>query len=173
MKKVFTTIAQWVSSIFAKQNQAVQQIEHEMSVEEKKQVVAEFNKSIEKADNVDLPWEPEKTHKEILNVTVRNKKPREFSKRKEVNVETPLGDFKLTKKQERFLDIISKSNPETGINMVEVCQKFLEFKYKDTQMTPTEDELKPNYHKKTINYLLKCKLIAKVENTKNHYRVNY
>lgn len=175
MKKVFTTIAQWVSSIFAKQNQPAQQIKHEMSVEEKKQVVAEFNKSIgcEKADNNDFLWEPEKTHKEILNVTVRNKKPREFSKRKEVNVETPLGDFKLTKKQERFLDIISKAKPETGINIAEVCQKFLDFKYKDTQMTPTEDELKPSYHKKTINFLLKCELIAKTENTKNHYRVNY
>jgi hypothetical protein len=160
MKKVFTTIAQWVSSIFAKQKHA-DSIKHEMSVEEKKQLVSEFNKS------------NEEHHKEILNVTVRNKKPREFSKRKEVNVETPLGDFKLTKKQERFLDIISKANCETGINMAEVCQKFLEFKYKDTQMTPTEDELKPNYHKKTINFLLKCELIVKVENTKNHYRVNY
>jgi hypothetical protein len=108
-----------------------------------------------------------------LNVTVRNKKPREFSKRKEVNVETPLGDFKLTKKQERFLDIISKSNWENGIHIADVCEKFLEFKYKDTEMTPTEDELKPNYHKKTINYLLKCELIIKIENTKNHYRVNY
>ena len=166
MKKVFTTIAQWVKSLFAKQNQHVQQIEHELTVEEKKQVVAEFNKTIEE-QKVEQP------HKEILNVTVRNKKPREFSKRKEVNVETPLGDFKLTKKQERFLDIISKANCETGINMSEVCQKFLDFKYKDTQMTPTEDELKPNYHKKTINYLLKCGLIVKSENTKNHYRVNY
>jgi len=161
MKKVFTTIAQWVKSLFAKQNQAVQQIEHEMTVEEKKQVVAEFNKNIDS------------THKEILNVTVRNKKPREFSKRKEVNVETPLGDFKLTKKQERFLDIISKANCETGIKMNEVCQQFLDFKYKDTQMTPNDEELKPSYHKKTINYLLKCELIVKVENAKNHYKVNY
>jgi hypothetical protein len=169
MKKVFTTIAQWVSSIFAKQKHA-DSIKHEMSVEEKKKIVSEFNKSTE---NEDLPWKQEESHKEILNVTVRNKKPREFSKRKEVNVETPLGDFKLTKKQERFLDIISKANCETGINMAEVCQKFLEFKYKDTQMTPTEDELKPNYHKKTINFLLKCELIVKSENTKNHYRVNY
>jgi DNA-binding HxlR family transcriptional regulator len=160
MKKVFTTIAKWIRSIFAKQKHA-ELIKHEMSVEEKKQVVAEFNKSIEK------------THKEILNVTVRDKKPRHFSKRKEVNVETPIGDFKLTKKQERFLDIISKSNYETGINMSEVCQKFLDFKYKGTEMKPTEDELKPNYHKKTINYLLKCGLIVKSEKTKNYYRVNY
>jgi hypothetical protein len=166
MKKVFTTIAQWVKSLFAKQNQAVQQVEHEMTVEEKKQVVSEFNKSIE-------GQKIEQDHKEILNVTVRDKKPREFSKRKEVNVETPLGDFKLTRKQERFLDIIDKSNFENGIHMADVCEKFLEFKYKDTEMTPTENELQPNYHKKTINYLLKVKLIIKVENTKNHYRVNY
>jgi len=172
MKKVFTTIATWLKSLFAKSKHA-EEIKHEMSVEEKKQVVAEFNKSIEKADNVDLPWEPEKTHKEILNVTVRDKKPRHFSKRKEVNVETPFGDFKLTKKQERFLSIIDKSNFETGIHMADVCQKFLDFKYQETFMTPTESELQPGYHKKTINYLLKCKLIVKVENTKNHYRVNY
>jgi len=160
MKKVFTTIAQWVSSIFAKQKHA-DSIKHEMSVEEKKQLVSEFNKL------------NEEQNKEILNVTVRNNKPRHFSKRKEVNVETPLGDFKLTKKQERFLDIISKSNWENGIHISDVCEKFLEFKYKGTEMTPTEEELKPNYHKKTIKFLEKCGLIVKVENTKHHYRVNY
>lgn len=165
MKKVFTTIATWLKSLFAKSKPA-EQIKHEMSVEKKKQVVSEFNKTIEEK-------KVEEQHKEILNVTVRDKKPREFSKRKEVNVETPLGDFKLTRKQERFLSIIDKSNYENGIHMADVCEKFLEFKYKDTEMTPTESELQPNYHKKTINYLLKCGLIVKVENTKNHYRVNY
>jgi hypothetical protein len=169
MKKVFTTIASWIKSLFAKQNHP-EQIKHELSVEEKKQIVSEFNKSIE---NEDLPWKQQETHREILNVTVRNKKPRHFSKRKEVNVETPLGDFKLTKKQERFLDIISKSKKETGIHISEACQKFLDFKYKGTEMTPTESELQPGYHKKTIKFLEKCGLIVKVENTKNHYRVNY
>jgi len=156
MKKVFNTVAKWIKSLFAKPIQEAEVKQSEMTVEEKKKVVSKFNQ-----------------HKEILNVTVRDKKPREFSKRKEVNVETPIGDFKLTKKQERFLDIISKSNRETGIKMNEVCQQFLDFKYKDTQMTPNEEELKPNYHKKTINYLLKCELIVKVENAKNHYKVNY
>jgi hypothetical protein len=156
MKKVFNTIAKWIKLFFAKPVQEAEVKQSEMTVEEKKKVVSKFNQ-----------------HKEILNVTVRDKKPREFSKRKEVNVETPIGDFKLTKKQERFLDIISKSNRETGIKMNEVCQQFLDFKYKDTQMTPNEEELKPNYHKKTINYLLKCELIVKVENAKNHYKLNY
>jgi len=156
MKKVFNTVAKWIKSLFAKPIQEAEVKQSEMTVEEKKKVVSKFNQ-----------------HKEILNVTVRDKKPREFSKRKEVNVETPLGDFKLTKKQERFLDIISKANRETGIKMNEVCQQFLDFKYKDTQMTPNDEELKPNYHKKTINYLLKCELIVKVENAKNHYKVNY
>jgi hypothetical protein len=156
MKKVFNTIAKWIKFFFAKPIQEAEVKQSEMTVEEKKKVVSKFNQ-----------------HKEILNVTIRDKKPREFSKRKEVNVETPIGDFKLTKKQERFLDIISKSNRETGIKMNEVCQKFLDFKYKDTQMTPNEEELKPNYHKKTINYLLKCELIVKVENAKNHYKLNY
>jgi hypothetical protein len=172
MKKVFTTIASWIKSLFAKQKNA-EQIKHEMSVEQKKQVVSEFNKSIENLNKIDLPVEKEETHKEILNVTVRNKKPRHFSKRKEVNVETPLGDFKLTKKQERFLDIISKSKKETGIHISEACQKFLDFKYKGTEMTPTESELQPGYHKKTIKFLEKCGLIVKVENTKHHYKVNF
>lgn len=176
-------MATWFKSLFAKSKNA-EKIKHEMSVEEKKQIVSEFNKSIDELltdkeslnkDVIDevVYLKPKSSHKEVLKVTIRNNKPREFSKRKEVNVETPLGDFKLTKKQERFLDIISKANCETGINMAEVCQKFLDFKYKDTQMTPTEDELKPNYHKKTIKFLEKCELIVKVENTKNHYKVNY
>jgi DNA-binding HxlR family transcriptional regulator len=143
-----------------------------MSVEEKKQVVSEFNKSNSNERNVNCEVDLG-THKEILNVTIRDKKPRHFSKRKEVNVDTPLGDFKLTKKQERFLDIISKSNWDNGIHIADVCEKFLEFKYKDTFMTQTEDELKPNYHKKTIKFLEKCGLIVKVEKPKNHYRVNY
>ena len=168
MKKVFTTIANWIKSLFAKQKKNHQVIE--LSIEEKKQIVSEFNKS---NDNEDLPWKQEENHKEILNVTVRNKKPRHFSKRKEVNVETPKGDFKLTKKQERFLDIISKANFERGVHIADVCVLFLEFKYKGTEMTPTELELKPAYHKKTIKFLEKCGLIVKVENTKHNYRVNY
>lgn len=152
-------MATWFKSMFFKKPSA---IKVEETVEDKKQILREYNK--EKVSN---------DYDMVLSQTVRESKPREFSKRKEVNVETPIGDFKLTKKQERFLDIISKANCETGINMAEVCQKFLDFKYKDTQMNPTEDELKPNYHKKTIKFLEKCQLIIRVENTKNHYRVNY
>jgi hypothetical protein len=152
-------MATWFKSMFFKKPSA---IKVEETVEDKKQILREYNK--EKVSN---------DYDMVLSQTVRESKPREFSKRKEVNVETPIGDFKLTKKQERFLDIISKANCETGINMAEVCQKFLDFKYKGTQMNPTEDELKPNYHKKTIKFLEKCQLIIRVENTKNHYRVNY
>lgn len=162
MKKVFYTIASWFKSLFAKKQQ---QVTTDVSVdtvketiEDKKQILRDFNKDKEE-------------HKMVLSQTVRSEKPNKYSKNKYV---VHMGDkkFSLTAKQDFFLTeikILEDVNNDANINDVVIA--FLNLKYQNSQMTPTQDELKPAYHKKTINYLVKCGAIKST--SKNHYRTNF
>lgn len=181
MKKVFYTIATWFKSMFAKKQKEetkfpeigsfddshIQEFYKSNSNENlsNKQILKEWAKS----NNDKVQQEDE--HKMVLSQTVRSEKPNKYSKNKYV---VHMGDkkFSLTAKQDFFLTeikILEDINKDANINDVVVA--FLNLKYQNSQMTPTQDELKPAYHKKTINYLVKCGAIKST--SKNHYRTNF
>lgn len=133
----------------------------EETIEDKKQILRDYNK--EKIGNdYDL----------VLSHTVRSEKPNKYSTNKHIVHVGGDKKFKLTSKQDFFLTeirILQEKNQDANIS--DVVQAFLNLKYSKSLMSPTSDELKPSYHKKTINYLVKCGAIKIV--SKNRYRTNF
>lgn len=187
MKKMFTTIATWIKSLFAKPKH-INQVKNEMTIEEKKQIISEFNNNRNKCDGLaksisdlnDKKHENEQTltstqksdHKEILKVTVRSKKPFKYEKSKNVEFSTPLGIILLTKKQSFFLNTIQTlQHSEFGINSNVVCEIFMSEKFKNSPNSLNEKNTKYDYHKTTFKYLIKQGLIEKV--SKGHYKTSY
>lgn len=161
MKKVLYAIAAWFKSFFVKKQQNPI-ISKEETIVEKKQILRDFNKE----------KEIEEDHKMVLSHTVRASKPNKYSTNKHIVHVGGDKKFKLTAKQDFFLTeirILQQNNQDANINDVIVA--FLDLKYANSQMTPTQDELKPSYHKKTINYLVKCGAIKST--AKNCYRTNF
>ena len=166
MKKVLYAIATWFRVMFSKKTQSSSisnSNEKENSIEDKKQILRDFNKE----KNVEF-----NQHELILSHTERASKPNKYSTNKHVVHVGGDKKFKLTAKQDFFLTeirILQQNNQDANINDVVVA--FLDLKYDKSQMTPTQDELKPSYHKKTINYLVKCGAIKST--AKNCYRTNF
>jgi hypothetical protein len=158
MKKVFYTMATWFKSMFSKKPAT---IKVEETVEDKKQILRDFNK--EKAAN---------GYDMVLSQTVRASKPGKYANKKNVVFKTDKVEYSLTAKQDFFLNEIRLMQRENkDACMKDVVQSFLEMKYINTTMSPTEMELKPAYHKKTINYLVKCGAIK--QTAKNYYRTTF
>lgn len=170
MKKVFYTIATWFKSMFAKKQKHTDthgviqsEVTIEETVEDKKQILRDFNKDkeVEKHD-----------HELILSQTVRSSKPGKYSKKKNIIFKTDKIEYSLTAKQDYFLNeirMLQDKNQDANIN--DVVINFLNMKYINSDMAPTENELKPTYHKKTINYLVKCGAIKST--AKNCYRTTF
>lgn len=160
MKKVFYTIATWFKSMFAKKQQ--EEVKVEETIEDKKQILREYNKEKIQGDDYDL----------VLSQTVRSAKPSKYVNKKNVVFKTDKVEYSLTAKQDFFLNEIRFMQEKNGDACIkDVVVKFLEMKYTNTNMTPTELELKPAYHKKTINYLQKCGAIK--QTAKNYYRTTF
>jgi hypothetical protein len=158
MKKVFYTMATWFKSMFSKKPAA---IKVEETVEDKKQILRDFNK--EKAAN---------DYDMVLSQTVRASKPGKYANKKNVVFKTDKVEYSLTAKQDFFLNEIRLMQRENkDVSIKDVVQSFLEMKYINTTMNATEMELKPSYHKKTINYLVKCGAIK--QTAKNYYRTTF
>lgn len=133
----------------------------EKTIEDKKQILRDYNKD-KIGNDYDL----------VLSHTVRSEKPNKYSTNKHIVHVGGDKNFKLTAKQDFFLTeirILQEKNQDA--NIIDVVQAFLNLKYSKSQMTPTQDELKPSYHKKTINYLVKCGAIKST--AKNCYRTNF
>lgn len=159
MKKVFYTIATWFKSMFAKQQQDVQV---EETVVDKKQILRDYNKEKIQGDGYDL----------VLSQTVRSAKPSKYANKKNIVFKTDKVEYSLTAKQDFFLNEIRFMQEKNGEACIkDVVLKFLEMKYTNTSMTPTEMELKPAYHKKTTNYLVKCGAIK--QTSKNYYQTTF
>lgn len=150
----------WFKSMFSKKPLASQVA---VTLEDKKQILRNYNKE-KQVENHD--------HELILSHTERASKPNKYSTNKYVVHVGGDKKFKLTAKQDFFLTeirILQENNQDANISDVVVA--FLDLKYDKSQMTPTQDELKPSYHKKTINYLVKCGAIKST--AKNCYRTNF
>ena len=159
MKKTFYTIATWLKSMFAKKPEP---IKVEETVEHKKQILRDYNKEKTQSNGYDM----------VLSQTVRASKPGKYRNSKNIIFKTDKVEYSLTAKQDFFLNEIRMSQKENlDCNINDVVQNFLCMKYLNTQMNPTENELKPAYHKKTINYLVKCGAIK--QTAKNHYRTTF
>jgi hypothetical protein len=108
----------------------------------------------------------------VLSQTVRVSKPGKYANKKNIVFKTDTVEYSLTAKQDFFLNEIRLMQRENkDACMKDVVQSFLEMKYINTTMSPTEMELKPAYHKKTINYLVKCGAIK--QTAKNYYRTTF
>jgi len=148
----------WFKSMFSKKPAA---IKVEETIEDKKQILRDYNK--EKVGN---------EYDMVLSQTVRVSKPGKYANKKNIVFKTDTVEYSLTAKQDFFLNEIRLMQRENkDACMKDVVQSFLEMKYINTTMSPTEMELKPAYHKKTINYLVKCGAIK--QTAKNYYRTTF
>lgn len=129
-----------------------------LSKKEKKKVIKEFNK--------------QNDHKQILNVTVRDKKPIPYDASKNVIFGCSLGKFNLTIKQEFFLNKVKELDyQKDGANGHDICRLFIEKKYGKIDDSIPERYLKQDYHRSTFKYLTKVGLISKTK--KCHYKSNF
>ena len=148
----------WFKSMFSKKPSA---IKVEKTIKDKKQILRDYNK--EKVGN---------EYDMVLSQTVRVSKPGKYANKKNIVFKTDTVEYSLTAKQDFFLNEIRLMQRENkDAYMKDVVQSFLEMKYINTTMSPTEMELKPAYHKKTINYLVKCGAIK--QTAKNYYRTTF
>ena len=159
MKKVFYTMATWFKSMFSKKPMAIQV---EETVDDKKQILRDYNKEKTESNGYDM----------VLSQTVRASKPGKYPNKKNIVFKTDKVEYSLTAKQDFFLNEIRLMQRENkDACMKDVVQSFLEMKYTNTSMSATPMELKPAYHKKTINYLVKCGAIK--QTAKNYYRTTF
>lgn len=152
-------MATWFKSMFSKKPAA---IKVEETVEDKKQILRDYNKEKLQSNGYDM----------VLSQTVRAAKPGKYANKKNIVFKTDKVEYSLTAKQDFFLNEIRLMQRENkDACMKNVVQSFLEMKYTNTSMSATEMELKPSYHKKTINYLVKCGAIK--QTAKNYYRTTF
>ena len=135
------------------------QIKNEdLSKKQKKKVLKEFNKNND--------------HKEILNITVRDKKPLPYDASKNVVFGCSLGKFNVTVKQEFFLNKIKELDyQKDGANGNDVCRLFIEQKYGKIDSSIPERHLKQDHHRSTFKYLTKIGLVKKSK--KCYYKANF
>jgi hypothetical protein len=130
----------------------------DLSKKQKKKVLKDFNKSND--------------HKEILKVTVRDKKPIPYDASKNVVFGCSLGKFNVTVKQEFFLNKIKELDyQKDGANGNDVCRLFIEQKYGKIDSSIPERHLKQDYHRSTFKYLTKIGLVKKSK--KCFYKANF
>jgi hypothetical protein len=172
MKKVFTTIAKWIKSIFAKQKHA-ELIKHEMSIDEKKKVVSQFNEERMKRESFvkGISDAYKQSHPEVLSETVRNSKPGFYDATKNETFTCDFGSFNLTQKQFFFINKMKELNSDIGVNAHDVCRAFIENKLGEINSSTPKRHLKHDHHRSTFNYLSKVGLITKTK--KNTYKVNF
>ena len=130
----------------------------DLSKKQKKKVLKDFNKSND--------------HKEILKVTVRDKKPIPYDASKNVVFGCSLGKFNVTVKQEFFLNKIKELDyQKDGANGNDVCRLFIEQKYGKIDSSIPERHLKQDHHRSTFKYLTKIGLVKKSK--KCFYKANF
>ena len=130
----------------------------ELSKKQKKKVLKDFNKSND--------------HKEIIKVTVRDKKPIPYDASKNVVFVCSLGKFNVTVKQEFFLNKIKELDyQKDGANGHDVCRLFIEQKYGKIDSSIPERHLKQDHHRSTFKYLTKIGLVKKSK--KCYYKANF
>ena len=130
----------------------------QLSKKQKKKVLKEFNKNND--------------HKEILKVTVRDKKPIPYDASKNVVFGCVLGKFNVTLKQEFFLNKIKELDyQENGAYGHDICRLFIEKKYGKIDNSIPERHLKQDHHRSTFRYLTKIGLISKTK--KCYYKANF
>ena len=152
-------MATWFKSMFSKKPMAIQV---EETVDDKKQILRDYNKEKTESNGYDM----------VLSQTVRASKPGKYANKKNIVFKTDKVEYSLTAKQDFFLNEIRLMQRENkDACMKDVVQSFLEMKYTNTSMSATPMELKPAYHKKTINYLVKCGAIK--QTAKNYYRTTF
>lgn len=179
MKKVFYTIATWFKSMFAKKQpnnysyeQTQSQVTIDLPINQNEETVEDMKKLLKDWAKSNNDKVQEQEHELILSHTVRSTKPDKYSKKKNIIFKTDKVEYSLTAKQDYFLNeirFLQEKNQDANIN--DVVINFLNMKYMNTDMAPTENELKPAYHKKTINYLVKCGAIKST--AKNCYRTTF
>lgn len=163
MKRLVFKLMQWIKSFFNKKQKSETVFPDlndnaELSKNEKKKIVKEFNK--------------QNDQKQILNVTVRDKKPTPYDASKNVVFGCVLGKFNVTLKQEFFLNKIKELDyQKDGANGHDVCRLFIEKKYGKIDDSIPERHLKQDHHRSTFKYLTKIGLIKKTK--KCYYKANF